>query len=93
MPSNESHPSRLRAVGCQALTATLDGKAALVIPREHMRDLMVWIGIALREVPPSQTEAKERRGHVPSGGATLPITNARQHPKKVITWNASRLCL
>ena len=32
-----------------ALTVTVDGKPALVIPRERMLDLMVRIGIALRE--------------------------------------------
>ena len=36
-----------------ALTVTVDGKPALVIPRERMLDLMVRIGIALREMPPS----------------------------------------
>ena len=41
-------------VGCigitaEALTVTVDGKPALVVPRERMLDLMVRIGIALRE--------------------------------------------
>jgi|GEM_PF-4266079 len=34
-----------------ALTVTLDGKTVLMVPREQMLDLMVRIGIALREAP------------------------------------------
>lgn len=36
-----------------ALTVTVDGKPVLVVPRERMLDLMVRIGIALREEPTS----------------------------------------
>lgn len=58
---------RPEARGClgvtaEALTVTVDGKPVLVIPREQMLDLMVRIGIALREVPPSEAaEMGEKR--------------------------------
>lgn len=49
-------------ITAEALTVTVDGKSALVIPRERMLDLMVRIGIALREAPPSEaSEMGEKR--------------------------------
>ena len=38
-------------ITAEALTVTVGGKAAIVLSREQMLDLMVWIGIALREAP------------------------------------------
>ncbi|SDL37597.1 hypothetical protein [Paracoccus chinensis] len=40
-------------ITAEALTVTLDGKTVLMVPREQMLDLMVRIGLALREVSPS----------------------------------------
>lgn len=44
-------PTVFAGITPDALTVTVDGRAMLVIPREQMLDLMVRIGVALREVP------------------------------------------
>lgn len=40
-----------------ALTVALGGNPVLVVPREQMLDLMVRIGLALREAPPREEGA------------------------------------
>lgn len=45
-------PAACIGITPEALTVALGGKTVVVVPREQMLDLMVRIGLALREAPP-----------------------------------------
>ncbi|MFC0340703.1 hypothetical protein [Paracoccus niistensis] len=49
----QREPVACIGITAEAVTVTVDGKAVLVISREQMLDLMVRIGLALRESPTS----------------------------------------
>lgn len=51
----QREPAACIGITPAALTVTVNGKPALVIPRDRMLDLMVRIGIALREEPRADT--------------------------------------
>lgn len=65
----QREPTACIGITAEAVTVTLDGKAVLVVPRERMLDLMVRIGIALRDPPLQRTRASAESEQLTSTAA------------------------